>query len=116
MFLNLCISEKKSPLLAFIKFGPTFLTGSLAVCLSAPVPAFTQEFRSDRPSSAKASAGKQGEAGPAQIPSGLCGVNSRGLGGIFTPYFERSEIVAGPPAEPREFRSDFFKYTPHRRY
>ena len=30
-------SEKKSPLLAFIKFKPTFLTGSLAVCLSAPV-------------------------------------------------------------------------------
>ena len=27
----------KSPLLAFIKFEPTFLTGSLAVCLSAPV-------------------------------------------------------------------------------
>jgi hypothetical protein len=30
-------SEKKSPLLAFIKFESTFLTGSLAVCLSAPV-------------------------------------------------------------------------------
>jgi len=30
-------SVKKSPLLAFIKFEPTFLTGSLAVCLSAPV-------------------------------------------------------------------------------
>src|SRR3989338_7552665 len=30
-------SEKKSPLLAFIKFEPTFLTGSLAVCLSATV-------------------------------------------------------------------------------
>jgi len=43
----------KSPLLAFIKFEPTFLTGSLAVCLSAPIPAFTQEFRS----------GRQGEAG-----------------------------------------------------
>ena len=28
---------KKSPLLAFIKFEPTFFTGSLAVCLSAPV-------------------------------------------------------------------------------
>ena len=41
-------SEKKSPLLAFIKSEPTFLTGSLAVCLSAPVPAFTQEFRSGR--------------------------------------------------------------------
>ncbi|PIQ70446.1 hypothetical protein COV89_00320, partial [Candidatus Shapirobacteria bacterium CG11_big_fil_rev_8_21_14_0_20_40_12] len=26
--------------------------------------------------------------------------NSRGLRGIFTPHFERSEIVAGPPAEP----------------
>ncbi len=51
----------KSPLLAFIKFGPTFLTGSLAVCLSAPVqgeagvrgvwggipPAEPREFRSD---------------------------------------------------------------------
>ena len=46
-------SEKKSPLLVFIKFEPTFLTGSLAVCLSAPVLAFTQEFRS----------GRQGEAG-----------------------------------------------------
>jgi len=33
-FLN---SEKKSPLLAFIKFERTFLTGSLAVCLFAPV-------------------------------------------------------------------------------
>jgi len=33
-FLN---TFKKSPLLAFIKFEPTFLTGSLAVCLSAPV-------------------------------------------------------------------------------
>ena len=30
-------SEKKSPLLAFIKSESTFLTGSLAVCLSAPV-------------------------------------------------------------------------------
>ena len=30
-------SFKKSPLLAKIKFEPTFLTGSLAVCLSAPV-------------------------------------------------------------------------------
>ena len=29
--------KKKSPLLAFIKFESTFLTGSLAVCLSAPV-------------------------------------------------------------------------------
>jgi hypothetical protein len=55
-----------------------------------------------------------GAAGPAQIPSGLCGVNSRGLvvGGIFTPHFERSEIVAGPPAEPSQFRSDIFKQTP----
>jgi len=36
------------------------------------------------------------------------------FGGIFTPHFERSEIVAGPPAEPigRKIRSDFFKYTP----
>ena len=42
-------SEKKSPLLAFIKFEPTFLTGSLAVCLSSPVPAY--------------SSGRQGEAG-----------------------------------------------------
>src|SRR3989338_927984 len=30
-------SEKKSPLLAFIKSEPIFLTGSLVVCLSAPV-------------------------------------------------------------------------------
>ena len=80
MVTNFLILFKKSPLLAFIKFEPTFLTGSLAVCLSAPV---------------------QGEAGPAQIPSGLCRVNFRGgIGGIFTPHFERSEIVAGPPAEP----------------
>jgi len=57
-------SEKKSPLLAFIKSEPTFLTGSLAVCLSAPVPAFTQEFRS----------GRQGEAG------GFCLARRRGLG------------------------------------
>nr|KKS46936.1 MAG: hypothetical protein UV11_C0022G0012 [Candidatus Giovannonibacteria bacterium GW2011_GWF2_42_19] len=28
---------QKSPLLAFIKFESRFLTGSLAVCLSAPV-------------------------------------------------------------------------------
>jgi len=53
MITNFLILFKKSPLLAFIKFEPTFLTGSLAVCLSAPVPAFTQEFRS----------GRQGEAG-----------------------------------------------------
>lgn len=36
--------------------------------------------------------------GPAQILSGLCGVNSRGLGGIFTPYFEprtRAKLGAG---------------------
>src|SRR3989338_11359404 len=61
------------------------------------------------------SAPVQGEAGHAQTPSGLCGVNPRGLsgGGIFTPHFERSEIVAGTPAEPREFRSDIIKYTPH---
>ena len=58
-----------------IKFELTFLTGSLAVCLSAPVPAFVQEFppasrlrrtgRSGRPffapTVAKATAGKQGE-------------------------------------------------------
>ncbi|MDI6778483.1 MAG: hypothetical protein QMD77_04845 [Patescibacteria group bacterium] len=31
------MKTKKSPLLAFIKFEPTFLTGSLVVCLSAPV-------------------------------------------------------------------------------
>ena len=53
MITNFLIIFKKSPLLAFIKFEPTFLTGSLAVCLSAPVLAFTQEFRS----------GRQGEAG-----------------------------------------------------
>ena len=76
------------------------LSGTLRGMLSAPVPAYLS--------------GRQGEAGPAQIPSGLCGVNSRGLivGGIFTPHFERSEIVVGPPAEPREFRSDIFKQTP----
>jgi len=93
MIPRILILFKKSPLPAFIKFEPTFLTGSLAVCLSAPV---------------------QGGAGPAQIPTGLCGVNSRGLssGGIFTPHFERGEIVAGPPAEPSQFRSDIFKQTP----
>src|SRR3989344_3649925 len=37
MITNFLIFFKKSPLLAFIKFEPTFLTGSLAVCLSAPV-------------------------------------------------------------------------------
>jgi hypothetical protein len=37
MITNFLILFKKSPLLAFIKFEPTFLTGSLAVCLSAPV-------------------------------------------------------------------------------
>jgi len=69
------------------------------IVLSSPVPAYRS--------------GRQGAAGPAQIPSGLCGVNSRGLGGIFTPHFERSEIVAGPPAEPvNEIGSDIFKYTP----
>ena len=54
------------------------------------------------------------ELNPAQIPSGLYGVNSRGLGagGIFTPHFERSEIVAGPPAGPREFRSDINQKVP----
>jgi hypothetical protein len=53
--------NSKSPLLTFIKFEPAFLTGSLAVCLSAPVqgeaggrgcgggipPAEPREFRSD---------------------------------------------------------------------
>src|SRR3989344_2287719 len=36
-----------------------------------------------------------------------------GLEGIFIPYFERSEIVAGLPAEPicRKISSNFFKYT-----
>jgi len=37
MISRILILFKKSPLLAFIKFEPTFLTGSLAVCLSAPV-------------------------------------------------------------------------------
>jgi len=37
MIAKLFLSFKKSPLLAFIKFEPTFLIGSLAVCLSAPV-------------------------------------------------------------------------------
>src|SRR3989344_4152017 len=37
MITNFLILFKKSPLLAFIKLEPTFLTGSLAVCLSAPV-------------------------------------------------------------------------------
>jgi hypothetical protein len=37
MLSKILILFKKSPLLAFIKFEPTFLTGSLAVCLSAPV-------------------------------------------------------------------------------
>ena len=85
--------NKKSPLLAKIKFEPTFF--QVLWRFAFPLPLL-------------------GEAGPAQIPSGLCGVNSRGLdaGGIFTPHFERSEIVAGPPAEPREFRSDIFKQTP----
>ena len=40
MITNFLILFKKSPLLAFIKFEPTFLTGSLVVCLSAPVPAY----------------------------------------------------------------------------
>ena len=35
MITNFLILFKKSPLLAFIKFEPTFLTDSLAVCLSA---------------------------------------------------------------------------------
>ena len=91
--------------------------------LSAPVPCLP----AGRPSFTEVSAGKQGEAVPAQIPSGLCGVNSRGLdaGGIFTPHFERSGIVAGPPADlpaevstqagPSQFRSDIFKQTPPRK-
>src|SRR3990167_4148928 len=37
MITNFLIFFKKSPLLAFIKFESRFLTGSLAVCLSAPV-------------------------------------------------------------------------------
>ena len=37
MIAKLFLSFKKSPLLAFIKFESAFLTGSLAVCLSAPV-------------------------------------------------------------------------------
>jgi hypothetical protein len=37
MLSRILILFKKSPLLAFIKFEPTFSTGSLAVCLSAPV-------------------------------------------------------------------------------
>ena len=49
MITNFLIIFKKSPLLAFIKFEPTFLTGSLAVCLSAPVPTYRS--------------GRQGDAG-----------------------------------------------------
>ena len=49
MITNFLILFKKSPLLAFIKFESTFLTGSLAVYLSAPVPANHS--------------GRQGEAG-----------------------------------------------------
>jgi len=49
MITNFLILFKKSPLLAFIKFEPTFLTGSLVVCLSAPVPAYRS--------------GRQGKAG-----------------------------------------------------
>jgi len=41
--MNLINKNLKSPLLAFIKSEPTFLTGSLAVCLSAP----PSQFRSD---------------------------------------------------------------------
>jgi hypothetical protein len=37
MMSNNFNSFQKSPLLAFIKSEPTFLTDSLAVCLSAPV-------------------------------------------------------------------------------
>jgi hypothetical protein len=70
MIAKLFNSFKKSPLLAFIKFEPTFLTDSLAVCLSAPVPAFTQEFRS----------GRQGEAG------------GRGVWGEFRPPSPASSV------------------------
>jgi len=70
MITNFLILFKKSPLLAFIKLEPTFLTGSLAVCLSAPVPAFTQEFRS----------GKQGETG------------GRGVWGEFRPPSPASSV------------------------
>jgi len=82
---------KKSPLLAFIKFEPTFLTGSLAVCLSAPVPAFTQEFRS----------GRQGEAGGRWC--GLC-PSARRVQPVPFGYFQtdtaikRSEIEGGKHA------------------
>jgi len=86
------LKTKKSPLLAKIKFEPTFF--QVLWRFAFPLPLL-------------------GEAGSAQIPSGLCGVNSRGLRGIFTPHFERSEIVAGPPAEPvNEIGSDIFKYIP----
>ncbi len=57
MITNFLISNKKSLLLAFIKFEPTFLTGSLAVCLSAPVQGETGgrgvwgEFRPPSPAS-----------------------------------------------------------------
>jgi len=83
-FLN---AFKKSPLLAFIKSEPTFLTGSLAVCLSAPVPAYRS--------------GRQGEAG------------GRGVWGEFRPPSPASSVrifsnrhrqlgneVIGSPAPP----------------
>ena len=54
----------KSPLLAKIKFEPTFFKVLWRFAFSLPL---------------------QGEAGPAQIPSGLCGVNSRGTKGNFSP-------------------------------
>src|SRR3989344_6903592 len=63
MITNFLILFKKSPLLAFIKLEPTFLTGSLAVCLSAPVAAFTQEFRS----------GRQGEGGGRRVWESVTG-------------------------------------------
>jgi hypothetical protein len=82
-------SFKKSPLLAFIKFEPTFLTGSLAVCLSAPVirQAHDGEFIEPFPPSLF-SFGRAGKPRQAE-----------GIGGI-------------PPAEPSQFRSDIFKQTP----
>ena len=53
--MNLINKIQKSPLLAFIKSEPTFLTGSLAVCPSAPVQGEAGgrgvwgEFRPPRP-------------------------------------------------------------------
>jgi len=44
-FLNVF---KKSPLLAFIKFKPTFLTGSLAVLSEAALPAISYLVEGER--------------------------------------------------------------------